>query len=170
MIAALALVAQSWAAQFAGVTYASQSGDTVSLARATGAFKGNDADASPTVWSDTARGLLDVCFEPSGLSCGYDIVVRAADVPAPPETTPKTIANSPIGLTLAQLLARVRADPDFSGKTLVAGPNGSVVLVAAENQDPPPQRYNHGYQTTTRYLYFMRDGIVAAYAYKATEN
>jgi hypothetical protein len=25
-------------------------------------------------------------------------------------------------------------------------------------------------QTTTRYLYFMRDGVVAAYAYKSIEN
>jgi hypothetical protein len=44
------------------------------------------------------------------------------------------------------------------------------VLVTAKDQDPPPQRYDHGYQVTTRFLYFVRDGIVAAYAYKSTEN
>jgi hypothetical protein len=146
MVALALLIAQSWPAQLAGVTYTSQSGDAVTLARAIGAFKGRNADAAPFVRSDAARGLLDVCFEPSGSSCGYDIVLRAADVPAPPATTPETISSSPIGLSLAQLLARFRADPNFAGKTLVAGAGGSVVLVAAEDQDPPPRHYDHGYQ------------------------
>ena len=97
-------------------------------------------------------------------------MLRAADAAAPPSTTPKTISDSPIGLTLAQLLARFHADPNIAGKTLVTGARGSVVLVAAEDQDPPPQRYDHGYQATTRYLYVMRDGLVAAYAYQWTEN
>jgi hypothetical protein len=164
------LVAQSWMAQLAGVTYASHSGDSVPLARAIGAFKGHSAGADPVVRSDAAHGLLDVCLEPSGTSCGYDIVLRAADVPLPPATTPKAIVNAPIGLSLAQLLARFRSDPNFAGKTLEKGANGSVVLVAAEDRDPPPRLYDHGYQVTTRFLYFIRDGVVAAYAYKSTEN
>jgi hypothetical protein len=171
MIPALALVAaQSWADALAVVTYTSKSGDSVTIARAIGAFKGPNANVAPTVAFDGTHGLYDVCFEPSGKSCGYNVVLRATDVPAPPAATPKAISDSPIGLTLAQLLARFRADPNFAEKTLATGARGSVVLVAAEDQYPPPHIYDHGYQATTHYLYFMRDGIVAAYAYKATEN
>jgi hypothetical protein len=134
------------------------------------AFRGSNANVAPSVGFDRSRGLLDVCFEPSGASCGYDVVLRAADVPSPPASRSKAILNSPIGLTLAQLLARFRVDPNFAGKTLVKSATGSVEMVTAKDQDPPPQRYDHGYQTTTRYLYLIRDGNVAAYAYKSTEN
>jgi hypothetical protein len=150
---------ESWAAQIAAM-----------FGSAIDAFRGSNANAAPSVGFDRSRGLLDVCFEPSGTSCGYDVVLRAADVALPPASQPKVIVNSPIGLTLQQLLARFGSDPNFAGKTLVKVANGNVEMVTATDQDPPPQRYDHGYQRTTRYMYLMRDGIVAAYAYKSTEN
>ncbi|HTA38956.1 MAG TPA: hypothetical protein VK760_07770 [Candidatus Acidoferrales bacterium] len=45
-------------------------------------------------------------------------------------TTPKAISDSPIGLTLAQLPARFRADPNFAGKTLVTGARGGVATAS----------------------------------------
>ncbi len=155
----LAAAPESWAAQIAAM-----------FGSAIDAFKASNANVEPSVGFDRGRGLLDVCFEPNGASCGYDVVVRAAEVPAPPASQPKVISNSRIGLTLTQLLARFGTDPNFAGKTLVKSANGNVKMVTAKDQDPPPQRYDHGYQTTTRYLYLIRDGIVAAYAYKSTEN
>jgi hypothetical protein len=150
---------EAWAAQIVAM-----------FGSAIDAFKGSNANVAPSVGLDRSRGLLDVCFEPSGARCGYEVVLRAADVPAPPASQAKSISNSAIGLTLAQLLARFRADPNFAGKTLVKAANGNVDMVTAKNQDPPPQRYDHGYQTTTRYVYLIRGGIVEAYAYKSTEN
>ncbi len=155
----LAAAPEPWAAQVAAV-----------FGKAIDAFKGPKAAVAPSAGIDRTRGLLDVCFEPSEASCGYHVMLRAADVPAPPAAKPQVISNSPIGFTLAQLLSRFRADPNFVGKIIQKGANGSVVLVTATDQDPPPQRYDHGYQTTTRFLYSMRDGVVAAYAYKSTEN
>ena len=125
------------------------------------------------VWFDSARGLVEVCFEQvpdQQANCGYRVVLLARDLAPPPSASAKSVTGSPLGLSYASLLAKLHADDHLARKNIVRGADGTVVFVSAEDEDPPPARYDHGPQSYLFQEYFLRDGIVVAYAYKATEN
>ena len=163
----------SWLTNLAAVRYPSKSGASVTLATAIRSFSDTESGAAslpPTISLDSARGLIDVCFEPRDQRCGFSIILRASDVAPPPAATHREISDPTIGITLAKLIARLHADPNFAGKNLITGAGGVVVLVQAFDEDPPPSRYDHGLQDYFLQDYFLRDGIVVARAFKATEN
>ncbi|MBV8722429.1 MAG: hypothetical protein JO277_09780 [Candidatus Eremiobacteraeota bacterium] len=168
-------VPNDWIAQLFAVPYTSSHGDAITLARAASAFGGRvDAHAGPPrVDYDRAKGLVRICFGPSDppfATCGYEIYARGADVGVPAGVTSGSVKQSSIGLTLAQLLNAFRSDQNFAGKMLVKGASGDVVLVWALDEDPPPSRYDHGYQTRLEQLYFLHEGVVAAAAFQFSEN
>lgn len=165
-----------WLTGLASVRYTSRTGASVTLATAIAAFSdpdGNRTDVPPRILSDASRGLISVCFAPTPppqALCAFDIVLRANDVRAPPDAMSGRIKDAALGLSLSQLIARFHADTNLAGKNLVRGVGGVVVLVTATDEDPPPSRYDHGYQAYLLHDYFLRDGIVVAHAFKATEN
>ncbi len=129
--------------------------------------------APSEIWFDSARGLVEVCFEQvpdQQANCGYRVVLLARDLAPPPSASAKSVTGSPLGLSYASLLAKLHADDHLARKNIVRGADGTVVFVSAEDEDPPPARYDHGPQSYLFQDYFLRDGIVVAYAYKATEN
>jgi hypothetical protein len=98
------------------------------------------------------------------------IILSIRDLKAPDGATRGEVREPSIGLTLSQLLARLRKDPQFAGKTLLKGPGGEVLMVQATEEDPPPAVYDHGYQATTFDDYVLRNGVVVARGYTPTEN
>ncbi len=168
--------ASGWAAELVALRFVSKSGASVALARAFKDFASTRAAGPPVpsaMWFDSARGLVEVCFEQvpdQQANCGYRVVLLARDLAPPPSASAKSVTGSPLGLSYASLLAKLHADDHLARKNIVRGADGTVVFVSAEDEDPPPARYDHGPQSYLFQDYFLRDGIVVAYAYKATEN
>jgi hypothetical protein len=128
-------------------------------------YRSRDAsNPPPAVSMDSARGLLRVALN------GFTLVVQTSDIAPPPGAVSAKIDDTPIGLSFEALLAKFHADPNLAGKNIVKGTGGTIVLVTAMDEDPPPSRYDHGYQSYFYREYVLRDGVVVAYAYKRFEN
>jgi len=165
-----------WLKELTAVRYTSKTGASATLATAIEKFSNHDpslANIPPKILLDAPHGLIDVCFEPTlppNPECGFDIILRANDVAMPIGAIPKEIKDTTLGLTLTQLIAKFHTDANLAGKNMVTGAGGVVVLITATDEDPPPSRYDHGYQTYVFHEYFLSDGIVVAHAFKAAEN
>jgi hypothetical protein len=161
----------AWASSIAALQYVSASGDGVALARATGALHDPHytGPRAPIVKVDANRGLMRLCYEsPGNGECGYTIDVRTADAGTPPDAPAANITDSPIGLTLSELLAQLHADRHLWSKTLVEGSAGTVVLVAAHDVLGIDNCNSGQCEVVNRIdesqLYFLADGVVAAFA------
>ena len=161
-----------WLKSLFATSYTSRSGASISLASVLQGDPYRDAQAAaaeaPSISFDEARGLVRVDL--GGRNRGLTLVVRAKDVPAPPAAVRAKIDGGPIGLTYAALLAKFHADPNLASKNIETGQGGAVVLVTAMDEDPPPSRYDHGYQSYLFQEYVVRDGVVVAYAWRHAEN
>lgn len=162
---------RDWSQALRSLTFTSKSGAAVSGGRLLGALPAWTAQPVATsVVVDPASGLIRGCFGPCNRMGNRVIILSSRDLKAPDGAVRGQVREPSIGLTLSQLLERLRKDPHFAGKTLLTGPGGEVVMVQATEQDPAPAVYDHGYQATTFDDYVLRNGVVVARGYTPTEN
>jgi hypothetical protein len=162
---------RDWSEALRRLTLASKLGASVSAGRLLGALPAWTAQPVATVVVvDPASGLIRACFGPCNRMGNRVIILSGRDLKAPDGAARGQVREPSIGLTLSQLLARLRKNPNFAGKTLLTGPGGEVLMVQATEQDPPPAVYDHGLQATTFDDYVVRNGVVVARGYTLTEN
>lgn len=171
-VAATLLFAQ-WLGALSTLSYTSRSGAVVSLSATVARLRGMVESQPITVtWVrfDPSTGLVETCVATcTAMDSGFEIFTRIRDLAPPEGATRTSVHDTAIGLTYAQLLAKVHADASVAGKTLTTS-HGDVVAVEVEDQYPPPARYDHGYRATIFDEYLLRDGVVVAHAIEGTEN
>jgi hypothetical protein len=159
-----------WLAHARNVIYTSPSGDSVSLSRAMGGYTRTfPPGAPPWVEYDRSNGLVLICMSHANV-CEHSVYARAADVGVPNGAASTTLSAPEIGMTLNQLLAHFKSDPNFAGKSLTKGAHGDVVIVWALDEYPGPNEYDHGPQSYAYRLYLLSDGVVVASAVQTGEN
>jgi hypothetical protein len=170
-------VMQAWFAQLRGTAYVAASGHRLLFGSALGPLESvvgtlRIAEYEPGIVRDGKRGLVKMCFvvAPCGTHAEYTAVVRARDVPAPPAFVAGAIDDPTIGLTVAALFARFRADPNFVGKNIAKDARGAAYFITSYDQDPPPARYDHGYRARFENDYVISDDRVVAHIFAFEEN
>jgi hypothetical protein len=169
-----------WLMAVSAVRYTSRNGASVTIGDAIARLTPypRDAQLATAIWSDPARKVLAVCLTPATQAaatppaassgpagCLFSLHLRAADAPAAPGASQSAVGDDDaIGLRLPQLIAKLRDDPNLADKSEVKGSTGgSVVMVTATDQNPPPATYDHGPQSQWVRAYLLRDDVVVAY-------
>jgi len=120
---------------------------------------------------DASTGLARFCYgQCTAAGGGFTIVARAAVLAEPPSSAGTVANDMSIGRNLKQLLDSLHKDDHLAGKNLIADASGTVTMIEAKDQDPPPSRYDHGYQVTTMQFYLFQNGVVAAHGWGSFEN